>query len=433
MPITGYKIYRNGVLIASPTASPFANVGLTNGQLYSYEVSAVNEIGEGPRAGPVTATPTGSAPGLPIGGNQALRGIKAYALLGATATVASPYGITQIHAARDAAGVNGVVRFPAAGSPYLASPTMNKAGQTWQLESASTSITGDVTVAANDCLFEGGITRSFKAFRPAQTSKRFRCRNTRILNNSGYGVEMQGSNDDWRFNNVEITGQTRDFFHLWYDQGADGDIHGFRVDDSILIRTASAGPGLPSAMGGSDGNNLNQIYDFMVHNTYIDNGTGSQGGMGIEVWGNETNGVGVGGTVEYCDIKGGNDFLMSMVRSRDNWIHHNKLTVESGKAYACYESAGTNHLRGKFEYNTIINPGGGNHGAVIYHNNGALDMTLRQNTITNLSKVIDGCCNGGGYVVTDNCVVNTTDIIPGGGWAKPNTVARNGPTFGPCA
>lgn len=55
-----YKVYRNGVLIASPTTNTFIDTGLTNGQQYSYQVSAVNVVGEGPKAGPVYATPTGS-------------------------------------------------------------------------------------------------------------------------------------------------------------------------------------------------------------------------------------------------------------------------------------------------------------------------------------------------------------------------------------
>jgi len=59
-----YKVYRNGILVASPTASPYTDTGLTNGVSYSYRVSAVNAVGEGPQSNTVTATPV--AAGSPI-------------------------------------------------------------------------------------------------------------------------------------------------------------------------------------------------------------------------------------------------------------------------------------------------------------------------------------------------------------------------------
>jgi hypothetical protein len=59
-----FNVYRNGALINSNAASPFIDTGLTNGQQYSYQVSETNAVGEGPKAGPVYATPiaTGSRP-----------------------------------------------------------------------------------------------------------------------------------------------------------------------------------------------------------------------------------------------------------------------------------------------------------------------------------------------------------------------------------
>ncbi|HUH30808.1 MAG TPA: flagellar basal body-associated FliL family protein, partial [Rhodanobacter sp.] len=45
-----------------------------------------------------------------------------------------------------------------------------------------------------------------------------------------------------------------------------------------------------------------------------------------------------------------------------------------------------------------------------------------------------GCCNGGGYIVTDNCLnPAVTQVIPGGGWAKPNVQFNNNLTSGPCS
>jgi hypothetical protein len=63
--ISSYKIYRDDVLITTISDSPLSNVytdtGLTNGTTYSYKVSAVNNIGEGDKSEPSTATPDGIA------------------------------------------------------------------------------------------------------------------------------------------------------------------------------------------------------------------------------------------------------------------------------------------------------------------------------------------------------------------------------------
>ncbi|RAU91545.1 fibronectin type III domain-containing protein [Paenibacillus sp. YN15] len=42
----GYKVYRDGVLIAEPTTEKYTDEGLVNGTLYKYEVAAVYEAGE---------------------------------------------------------------------------------------------------------------------------------------------------------------------------------------------------------------------------------------------------------------------------------------------------------------------------------------------------------------------------------------------------
>jgi len=69
-PITSYNIYRNG----SPLTSVGANVTMyddgsaNNGTTYSYQVSAVNSVGEGALSAPVSATPQSVAlPGAPQG------------------------------------------------------------------------------------------------------------------------------------------------------------------------------------------------------------------------------------------------------------------------------------------------------------------------------------------------------------------------------
>jgi len=59
-----YRVYRDGVLTDSTTATGFADASLLPGISYTYEVAAVNGAGlEGPRSQPATATTPGAATG----------------------------------------------------------------------------------------------------------------------------------------------------------------------------------------------------------------------------------------------------------------------------------------------------------------------------------------------------------------------------------
>ena len=60
-----YKVYRNGVLIASPTTTSYSDTGLTPGNTYSYAVSGVNADGAEGQSSFVSATTPGVGSGLP--------------------------------------------------------------------------------------------------------------------------------------------------------------------------------------------------------------------------------------------------------------------------------------------------------------------------------------------------------------------------------
>src|SRR5205809_158605 len=74
-PITNYKIYRGttsgGETLVATIGNQlsYSDGGLTNGVTYCYQVSAVNNVGEGPRSNEASATPTAPAgpPGAPQG------------------------------------------------------------------------------------------------------------------------------------------------------------------------------------------------------------------------------------------------------------------------------------------------------------------------------------------------------------------------------
>ena len=54
---TSYKVYRNGVYVASSATTSFTDTGLTNATVYTYYVTAVAATTEGPASASVTATP----------------------------------------------------------------------------------------------------------------------------------------------------------------------------------------------------------------------------------------------------------------------------------------------------------------------------------------------------------------------------------------
>jgi fibronectin type 3 domain-containing protein len=66
-PVQGYRVYRDGNLAGQTGAGAlsFLDTGLTNGQTYTYTVTAFNAGGEGPPSEPATATPTLAPPGPP--------------------------------------------------------------------------------------------------------------------------------------------------------------------------------------------------------------------------------------------------------------------------------------------------------------------------------------------------------------------------------
>ncbi|TLZ81258.1 MAG: fibronectin type III domain-containing protein, partial [Methanobacteriota archaeon] len=75
-PITNYRIYRgtssNGETLKATIGNvlTYADTTVTNGVTYYYQVSAVNNVGEGPRSNEASATPT--APATPPGAPQGL-------------------------------------------------------------------------------------------------------------------------------------------------------------------------------------------------------------------------------------------------------------------------------------------------------------------------------------------------------------------------
>ncbi len=66
--ITGYRVYRGGVLVGIPTGTTFTDPGLASGQTYSYAVTAVGATTESAPTAPISVTtPDVVAPSVPAG------------------------------------------------------------------------------------------------------------------------------------------------------------------------------------------------------------------------------------------------------------------------------------------------------------------------------------------------------------------------------
>jgi titin len=65
-PITEYKVYRDGVEIATTSSTTYTDSGITENN-YNYSVSAINSIGEGSQSSLVLAKPNTASPDAPIG------------------------------------------------------------------------------------------------------------------------------------------------------------------------------------------------------------------------------------------------------------------------------------------------------------------------------------------------------------------------------
>ena len=62
-PITGYKVYRDGALLATVgLVNSYTDATVTNGKTYAYQVSAVNGVGEGGKSNTVSLTPRVQTP-----------------------------------------------------------------------------------------------------------------------------------------------------------------------------------------------------------------------------------------------------------------------------------------------------------------------------------------------------------------------------------
>jgi len=128
-PITGYKVYRatsagaETLLSTVGVVLSYTDPGLTSGQAYYYEVSAVNAVGEGPKSNEASATPTAPPDTTPP-----------------TITITSPANNTEVSST--IVTVSGT----AADNVAVAKVEVSTDGVTWTTASGTTVWNADVTL-----------------------------------------------------------------------------------------------------------------------------------------------------------------------------------------------------------------------------------------------------------------------------------------------
>jgi hypothetical protein len=66
---TSYKIYQDGSYLTTVTNKPYLITGLTNGTVYSFEITAINAIGESEKSAAITSSPIDSLPPTGLSSN----------------------------------------------------------------------------------------------------------------------------------------------------------------------------------------------------------------------------------------------------------------------------------------------------------------------------------------------------------------------------
>ena len=126
--IIGYKVYRGttsgseALLVSLGTVLTYLDTGAANGQIYYYQVSAVNGVGEGPKSNEASATPTATDSTLP------------------TIAIGSPADNSVLTSAT--VTVTGV----ASDNVAVEKVELSTDGTTWTLASGTTSWSGSVTL-----------------------------------------------------------------------------------------------------------------------------------------------------------------------------------------------------------------------------------------------------------------------------------------------
>jgi hypothetical protein len=388
---------------------------------------------------PVAPPSSGS---LPIGGDESLRGPRAFSRAACSATVAG-FTAAAVHAARDAAGVNGVVCFPA--GTYTGDVTASVAGQRWEFDQGNLSagsgtvFNGRITVSAPNVRIRGGTKNAGEIWGPRNadysglTIQHMFWRGTVRLG-------LENCRRNLTVTNIDQSGNPNDaFIKVWCDLAGDRTDGGpLVVADSRFVRTATAPNGQPaSAIALQDGWGQGRMNEIRVLNNRIYQGTGEgaagqSGWFGIELF------RGDGHEIAYNDLSGG-EVLISLPAVSHGHVHHNRLVLGEGSAGRTYHGAeiggSPEHPGAAYgstvEYNLgVLAPGTRTTGALVDPNNSPVELTVRNNKVDGVTYLIASGSVGADWMIVANCLLDGAEVT--GTFTQsadqPSVIANNGPT-----
>ncbi len=227
--VTGYRVYRGGVQVGTPTATAFSDTGLTAGATYSYTVSAIDAAGnESAQTAAVQATtpvPDTTAPVVAISAPADAATVSGNVTVSADATDTGS-GVHDVQFYLEGTPTTDVTTAPysyqwntatsANGTYHLTAVAKDNAGNL-----SATSATVTVTVnnqvsaaplkimALGDSLTQGGVNSNLPGQFESTTINGYRLNLLNLLTPLGYTIDYVGS---WQLGNSQLADQDENGF-----------------------------------------------------------------------------------------------------------------------------------------------------------------------------------------------------------------------------
>jgi len=333
-------------------------------------------------------------------------------LLACTRTV-SGFTAAAVARARDAAGVNGVVCFPA--GTYSGNLTASVAGQRWQLDNNS-KLTGILQITAKSVtLYNGQFVRPVvdRWLATVQIRADYATVQSVVFRGGGTGVGVYGK-DRGRIISNRFIGLTGSAVSVW-SEGVGADYTLIRSNRIDQTKTFKVSP-ITSRGNESGGHGGVQNYRTTIRSNIINQGSGSIGWFGIELKQSK------GAIIEKNTITGGT-VLVSLPETDKALIRWNTFDlrgtphwgIEVGNAYDATVTE-----------NTFIGDGKTGVDYGLSMNTNPLRAIVTNNTASNMRTLVG--IAGDYHQITGNCltnVANVTEFMLNGG---PHiVVSGNGP------
>jgi len=308
----------------------------------------------------------------------------------------SGFTATAVHQARDAAGVNGVVCFPA--GTYTGDLLASVAGQQWRLDDNAT-LTGITKITGTGVmLYNGRVTRP--AVDRWIASVEIRADNVTVqsivFRGGGTGVGVYGKDHDRIVNNgfANLTGSA---VSVW-SEGVGADytvIKGNRITQSKTVQVSPI-----TSRGNESGNHGGvQNYRLNIRGNTIDQGAGDIGWFGIELKQSK------GAIVENNTITGG-QVLVSLPETDGAYVRYNTFDLR-GSAHWGIEDG--NAWDTKVVGNTFIGDGKTGVDYGVSMNTNPLRTIVDANTATNMRTLVG--IAGDYHQITNNCLTNVANVV----------------------